>query len=214
MRLRNKPWAPEYLEKSPWVVNQPETYFGIWNEYFKNDKPIRLEVGMGKGKFVETHALLNDEYNYIGLEKYPSIQVIPIQRLENTTTPEERPNLRYLSMDAENLKDVFAPGEVDRIFINFPDPWPKARHDKRRLLYRNFLNKYYNILRDGGIVEFKTDQKPLFEFALEELEFFKKFNIIKVSKDLHSEETNVVTTEYEEKFKSMGHPIYMIKFQK
>ena len=214
MRLRNKPWAPEYLEESPWVVNNPQDYFGKWNELFRNDKPIRLEVGMGKGKFIETHALLNDEYNYIGLEKYPSIQVIQIKRLEATTSPEERPNLRYLSMDAENLKEVFAPGEVDRIFINFPDPWPKARHAKRRLLYRTFLDKYYNILRDGGIVEFKTDQEPLFESALEELEEFKKFNIIKVSKNLHAEETNVVTTEYEEKFKSMGNPIYMIKFQK
>ena len=214
MRLRHKPWAEDYLKESPWVINTPEEQKGKWNELFGNSNPLALEIGMGKGQFIEKHSKLHPEVNYIGIEKYPSVQVISIQRLERTTNTEETKNLRFLSVNAENLKEYFAKEEVDQIYINFPDPWPKARHDKRRLLYRNFLAKYWDVLKEGGVVEFKTDQQPLYEFALEELEEFKKFNIIYKTEDLHSEETDIVTTEYEEKFVSMGNPIYKITFKK
>ena len=160
---------------------------------------------MGKGKFIHTMAKEHPEINYVGIEKYSSVLLRAIQKMEQ----EELPNLKFLRMDAENINQVFGAGEVDRIYLNFSDPWPKDRHAKRRLPSREFLARYDVILKKDGRLEFKTDNRELFDFAVEELEP-AGWKAQVVTYDLHSDaslmEGNVMT-EYEEKFSSMGNPI-------
>lgn len=207
MRLRNISGSREVIAESPFVVPEAELFDcpGKWNEIFGNNQPIRIEIGMGKGKFIHTMAKEHPEINYIGIEKYSSVLLRAIQKME----AEELPNLKFIRMDAEDIVKVFAPGEVDRIYLNFSDPWPKDRHAKRRLPSKEFLARYDVILKKDGILEFKTDNRDLFDFAVEELEP-AGWKAQVLTYDLHSDITLMegnVMTEYEEKFSSMGNPI-------
>lgn len=208
MRLRNISGSREVIAESPFVVPEAKLFNcpGKWNEIFGNNHPIRIEIGMGKGKFIHTMAKEHPEINYIGIEKYSSVLLRAIQKME----AEELPNLKFIRMDAEEIDKVFASGEVDRIYLNFSDPWPKDRHAKRRLPSKEFLARYDVILQKEGILEFKTDNRDLFDFAVEELEP-AGWKAKVITYDLHSDETLMegnVMTEYEEKFSSMGNPIY------
>ena len=207
MRLRNITGSREVIAESPYVVpeaSQPECP-GKWKEIFGNDRPIHIEIGMGKGKFIHTMAKEHPDINYVGIEKYSSVLLRAIQKMEQ----EELPNLKFLRMDAEDITEVFGAGEVDKIYLNFSDPWPKDRHAKRRLPSREFLARYDKILKKDAKLEFKTDNRALFDFAVEELEPAGwKADVI--TYDLHADEKLMegnVMTEYEEKFSAMGNPI-------
>ena len=198
MRLRNISGARDAIAESPLVIHEPEKLKGKWRERFGNNRPIRIEIGMGKGKFIHELAEKNPKVNYIGIEKYSSVLLRALQKMEAFPVP----NLLFLRMDAENITEVFDTGEVERIYLNFSDPWPKDRHAKRRLPSAEFLKRYDRILEKDGVLEFKTDNKGLFDFALEAL---------KISFDLHRDEEmgrDNVMTEYEEKFSALGNPIY------
>lgn len=170
-----------------------------------NTNPIQIEIGMGKGKFLHTLAKQNPDINYIGIEKYSSVLLRAIQKSEE----EELPNLLFIRMEAEELLEVFDRGEVDRIYLNFSDPWSKDRHAKRRLPSEQFLNRYDVILKQEGRIEFKTDNRELFDFAVEELAK-AGWKAEKITYDLHHDAdmcAGNVMTEYEEKFSAMGNPI-------
>ena len=161
---------------------------------------------MGKGKFIHTMAKEHPHINYVGIEKYSSVLLRAVRKMEQ----EELANLKFLRMDAEDIAKVFGPGEVDRIYLNFSDPWPKDRHAKRRLPSREFLARYDLILKRDGSLEFKTDNRPLFDFAMEELKAAPAWELEASTYDLHGDEGLMkgnIMTEYEEKFSSMGNPI-------
>ena len=215
MRLKNIKGSREYIAASDLVIDEDVmvSYRGSWKEkVFGNDRPLYIEIGMGKGRFITTLAALHPEINYIGIEKYSSTLLRGVQKVEENPLP----NIRFLRMDAEGITEVFGEGEVDGIYLNFSDPWPKDRHAKRRLPNKLFLKKYYEILKDDGKIEFKTDNTGLFDFALEELGG-EPWNILGVTRDLHHDpemnEGNVMT-EYEEKFSGMGNPIYKYVIEK
>ena len=211
MRLRNIPGAEEALANSRYVIKQPETYRGKFKEQiFQNENPIHIEIGMGKGKFLLAMAQKNPDINYIGIELYSSVLLRAVQKMEELEKENNVPgNIRFLCVDARKLGEIFAAEEIDRIYLNFSDPWPKDRHAKRRLPSRQFLARYDVILKKEGTLEFKTDNRPLFDFAVEELEP-AGWQAQVITYDLHSDpalmEGNVMT-EYEEKFSSMGNPI-------
>ncbi len=188
-----------------YVIHNPQECRGKWHEVFGNDCPIRIEIGMGKGRFIMDLARMNPQINYVGIEKYSSVLIRGIQKLE----ADPLPNLYFIRMEAEEITSVFAQGEADRIYLNFSDPWPKDRHAKRRLPSREFLRRYDEILVADGVIEFKTDNHDLFQFALEELEP-AGWKILQMTEDLHHNaqmmEGNVMT-EYEERFSSKGNPI-------
>ena len=205
MRLRNIAGSRDVIAESEWVIQEPCSQKGKWTEVFGNDHPIRIEIGMGKGVFITTLASQNPDINYVGIEKYSSVLLRAVQKLEE----EELPNVRLIRMDAEDLENVFAQGELDRIYLNFSDPWPKDRHAKRRLESRQFLARYNQILKKDGTIEFKTDNRALFDFALEEVEA-AGWTLKEKTFDLHADarlnEGNVMT-EYEERFSAQGNPI-------
>lgn len=206
MRLRNISGARDAIAESPLVIHEPEKLKGKWRERFGNNRPIRIEIGMGKGKFIHELAEKNPKVNYIGIEKYSSVLLRALQKMEAFPVP----NLLFLRMDAENITEVFDTGEVERIYLNFSDPWPKDRHAKRRLPSGEFLKRYDRILEKDGVLEFKTDNKGLFDFALEEVPA-AGWEALKISFDLHRDEEmgrDNVMTEYEEKFSALGNPIY------
>lgn len=205
MRLRNITGSREVIEENEFVIHDPEKRRGQWKSVFGNDRPIRLEIGMGKGRFLMTLAAQHPEINYLGIEKYSSVLLRALQKMEEDPLP----NLRFIRMDAEYITDVFAEEEIDRIYLNFSDPWPKDRHAKRRLPSRQFLERYDQILKKDGIIEFKTDNRGLFDFAVEEIAE-TKWKIDAVTYDLHHDEKMMegnVMTEYEERFSSQGNPI-------
>ena len=204
MRLRNVPGARETIIENQFSIQEPEQKKGKWAEVFGNDHPIHIEVGMGKGQFIIEMAKRNPEINYIGIEKYSSVLVRAVEKLEDF----EQNNLRLIRMDAENIEEVFDKDEVDRIYLNFSDPWPKDRHAKRRLTSTRFLERYNNILTPEGRVMFKTDKKELFDFSLEQVEE-AGWILENHTYDLHHSEYNEgnVMTEYEEKFSAKGNPI-------
>ena len=210
MRLRNIPGAKDAVLESPFTIQEPESRKGLWAAVFPKKQPLHIEVGMGKGRFLMDMARLHPEINYVGIEMYDSVLLRALQkRGELAEEGEKLPNLYFMRMDARNLPDVFDKEEVDRIYLNFSDPWPKARHAKRRLTSREFLARYDQILVPDGKVEFKTDNKGLFEFSLEEVQE-AGWNLEASTFDLHHNEEMVqgnVMTEYEEKFSSMGNPI-------
>ena len=206
MRLRNISGARDAIAESPLVIHEPEKLKGKWRERFGNNRPIRIEIGMGKGKFIHELAEKNPKVNYVGIEKYSSVLLRALQKMEAFPVP----NLLFLRMDAENITEVFDTGEVERIYLNFSDPWPKDRHAKRRLPSAEFLKRYDRILEKDGVLEFKTDNKGLFDFALEEVPA-AGWEALKISFDLHRDEEmgrDNVMTEYEEKFSALGNPIY------
>lgn len=207
MRLKNITGSREVVAGSPYVVQEDvqQSCPGTWKKIFGNDAPIYVEIGMGKGKFIHTMAKEHPGINYVGIEKYSSVLLRAIQKMEQ----DELPNLKFLRMDAENVDKVFGPGEVDRIYLNFSDPWPKDRHARRRLPSGEFLARYDRILKPEGRLEFKTDNRKLFDFAVEELEP-AGWQAEIVTYDLHGDEELMegnVMTEYEEKFSAMGNPI-------
>ena len=211
MRLKNVPGSREVIAESRFVIHNPEEKKGKWAEVFGIAAPLHIEIGMGKGRFLMDMAKLHPEVNYVGIEKYSSVLLRAIQKMEE----EELPNVRFIRMDAEEITNVFGREEVERIYLNFSDPWPKDRHARRRLPSRQFLARYDEILKKDGTIEFKTDNRLLFDFALEELEP-AGWRADVVTFDLHGDEKLVqgnVMTEYEERFSSMGNPIckYIIR---
>lgn len=208
MRLRNIPGAREAIAASPYVVHEDvmREKRGNWKEVFGNQNPLHIEVGMGKGRFITELALLHPEINYVGIEKYSSVL---LRALEKREQQPELVNLMFLRMDAEDLTEVFGENEVERIYLNFSDPWPKDRHAKRRLPSKEFLARYDRILTGDGQVEFKTDNRGLFEFALEQREL-AGWRLDGCTFDLHHDAEMVkgnIMTEYEERFSSEGNPI-------
>ena len=206
MRLRNIPGANDVIASSPYVIQEPIDKKGNQKENFPKNQPIHIEIGMGKGKFIHELAKRNPEINYIGIERYSSVLLRAIQKMEE----EPLENLKFMCIDAKEITDVFDTEEVDKIYLNFSDPWPKDRHAKRRLPSKEFLLRYDKILKKDGKLEFKTDNKGLFDFALEELTV-ANWKAEAVSYDLHNDEKMCqgnIMTEYEEKFSSKGNPIY------
>lgn len=209
MRLRNIKGAQERILEDKYTIQTDGTngddYRGLWNkEIFHNDKPIHIEIGMGKGKFIMELASQNPDINYIGIEKYSSVLIRALEKRESL----ESDNLMFLRMDAENIDEYFAPGEVARIYLNFSDPWPKDRHAKRRLTSREFLKRYDKILAKDGFLQFKTDNRPLFDFSLEEIKD-SGWLLDDYTFDLHKDgpAPDNIMTEYEEKFYNLGNPI-------
>ena len=205
MRLRNIPGAEEKIAASPFVIQDPEVYRGRWREcLFPEAGKLYLEIGCGKGTFLHTMSGIHPDVGFIGIERMSSVLLRAVEKCE----AEERPNLRFLRFDAENLTDCFSFGEVDRIYLNFSDPWPKDRHHKRRLTSREFLARYTKILAPGGTVEFKTDNEKLFDFSLEELSA-SGWTVTEMTRDLHRSPMNEgnVMTEYEDRFSTLGNRI-------
>ncbi|TLS39062.1 tRNA (guanosine(46)-N7)-methyltransferase TrmB [Pseudalkalibacillus caeni] len=210
MRQRNKPWAKEKLhEYKDIVISEPENQKGNWHEIFNNNNPIYIEVGTGKGQFISQMAKKNPDGNFIGIELSASVIVTALDKVLET----EVENVRLLNVNAEKLTDYFSESEISRVFLNFSDPWPKNRHEKRRLMYSDFLSVYETILKPEGEVHFKTDNQALFEYSI--YSFSNYGMIIKnVSLDLHkSDFENNVMTEYEEKFSEKGNRIYRCEAQ-
>lgn len=211
MRLKHKPWAADYIAQHPDVIlPNPEDYKGKWHEIFGNSNPVHIEVGTGKGQFVLGMAQQNPDINYIGIELFDSVIVCALEKIEAANKPS---NLRLLKVNGEDLEKFFAKGDVDRVYLNFSDPWPKVRHAKRRLTHEGFLKIYENILVDNGEIHFKTDNRGLFEYSLVSMnEYGMALNY--VSLDLHANmpEDNIMT-EYEEKFSKLGQPIYRLECQ-
>lgn len=209
MRLRNVPGSREDIANSEFVIQNPEKHRGEIVSLFPSRQPLFIEIGMGKGQFITTLAKNNPDINYIGIEKYSSVLVRAIEK----QTELELPNLKFIRMDAENINDVFAENEVDGIYLNFSDPWPKDRHAKRRLTSRQFFARYEKLLKPEGKIQFKTDNSALFDFSLEEVEA-TNFKANEVSYDLHNSEWNEgnVMTEYEERFSAKGNPIKRVVF--
>ena len=206
MRLRNIPGAGEVVSNSIFCIQNPVELKGKWSEFLENDNPIHIEIGMGKGRFLMDLAALHPDINYIGIERYTSVLLRAVQKIEETPLP----NVHFLCIDAATLPDIFAKEEVDRIYLNFSDPWPKDRHARRRLTSHEFLDRYYQFLKKDGRLEFKTDNQDLFTFSLEEIENSKTWMLDASTRDLHHDEVlneGNIMTEYEEKFSSKGNPI-------
>lgn len=211
MRLRNIPGAREVIGASECVIPEENECAGRWSEIFRNEQPIHIEIGTGKGRFLMELAGLHQEINYVGIEKYSSVLLRAVQKMEE----EPLPNVRFIRMEAEHILRCFEKGEVERIYLNFSDPWPKERHAKRRLVSREFLDRYRVILKKDGRLEFKTDNRDLFDFGVEQTEP-AHWEIMEITYDLHHDkkmnEGNIMT-EYEERFSSRGNPIckYIIR---
>ena len=211
MRLRNIPGSREAIASSDFVIHEDvmTKKKGHWNEMFSNSLPIYIEVGMGKGQFITRMASMHPDRNFIGIEKYSSVL---IRALEKRGQMADLHNLYFLRMEAEDLPQVFAPGEAAGIYLNFSDPWPKDRHAKRRLPSKEFLARYDQILAPEGRIEFKTDNRDLFKFSLEQAEE-AGWTVEQLTWDLHHDpammEGNVMT-EYEERFSAKGNPIHKV----
>lgn len=207
MRLRHKPWAKDYIgEHSQYVLQDAEELKGEWKKLFGNNNPIHIEIGMGKGQFIVELARSNPDINFIGIERQSSVIVTALEKQVEA----DLPNLKFLHENGQDLTDYFEDGEVDRIYLTFSDPWPKNRHEKRRLTYKTFLKVYETLLSDEGELHFKTDNRGLFEYSLVS---FSKYGmqLEEVYLDLHdSDFEGNIMTEYEEKFSAKGHPIYRV----
>lgn len=211
MRLRNIPRAESVLKECKEVVKNEAGCRGKWRQVFRNTNPIHMEIGMGKGQFLLALAAQNPKINYIGIERYSSVLLRAVEKLHEIQPP--LLNIRFICMDARSVTEAFAPGEIDRIYLNFSDPWPKARHAARRLTSKEFLARYHNVLTDGGTIEFKTDNRLLFDFSVAEVNASTDFRLDGCTYDLHHDtEMNQgnIMTEYEEKFSSLGNPIHKL----
>lgn len=204
MRLRHIPGAEEAIEQSPYVIQEPKEMKGKWDSVFGNRNPIHIEVGMGKGRFIMELAQRNPQINYIGIERYSSVLLKALQKREQLPVS----NICFMCIDARELGEIFEKGEVEKIYLNFSDPWPKDRHAKRRLTSPQFMAVYDQVLAADGDVEFKTDNRGLFDYSLESIPE-AGWTIKAHTFDLHHSpmaEGNVMT-EYEEKFSSQGQAI-------
>ena len=209
-RVRKQPGTREALmQYAPIVVLEPEQHKGKWQDVFGNANPIQMEVGMGKGKFISTMARQHPEINFIGVEVIEEVLLDAVKRMKRAEGIPE--NLRLVWINASLLEDLFLPGEVDRIFLNFSDPWPKTRHAKRRLTHKGFLDQYAAILKAEAQVHFKTDNQGLFEFSLNEFSACG-WRLQNIQLDMYQKlpEGNVAT-EYETKFHNQGMPIYRLE---
>lgn len=208
MRVRRCKGAKEHLENNPrYVILKPEEVKGHWQEVFGNDHPIHIEVGSGKGRFITGMAAKNPQINYIGID----IQVSVLSHALDKVLDSQLPNVKLMLADGSSLTHYFADGEIDLLYLNFSDPWPKKRHEKRRLTYKSFLDTYKKILPEKGEIHFKTDNRELFEYSLAS---FSQYGMIleQVWLDLHaSDYENNVMTEYEEKFSQKGQVIYRVE---
>jgi tRNA (guanine-N7-)-methyltransferase len=205
MRQRNKPWAEEMMEQYPqYMVQKPEEQKGKWHSLFGNNNPIHIEVGTGKGQFITGMAMMNPEVNYIAIEISKNVLVNALEKVIKN----ESSNIKLILVDAENLPNIFEEGEVSLVYLNFSDPWPKMRHEKRRLTYKGFLDLYKQILPVNGEIHFKTDNRGLFEYSIVSFnQYGMDFKF--VSLDLHnSDYEGNIMTEYEKKFSAKGNPIY------
>ena len=214
MRLRNIPGAKDAILENRYVVQEPKTQKGKWNQCFLKEQPVHIEVGMGKGRFLMDMARLHPDINYVGIEMYDSVLLRALQKREELEEAGEKlDNLLFMRVDARELPDIFEKGEVKKIYLNFSDPWPKKRHEKRRLTYKTFLDTFKQILPEHGEIHFKTDNRGLFEYSL--VSFSQYGMTLKgVWLDLHASdfEGNVMT-EYEKKFSSKGQVIYRVEAQ-
>ena len=207
MRLRNVKNKEEIMNDSEYLIRDPFPFCGKWKDVFHNNHPIYIEIGMGKGKFIIENALLHPENNYIGIEKYDSVIAKALQKIPDGVT-----NLRMIRGDANLIHEMFHK-EIDHIYLNFSDPWPKKRHHDRRLSSSIFLNKYEEIFKGIKSIEMRTDNMDLFEYSL--VHFSENGYILhQVSLDFHKENIPEVTTEYEDKFSSKGFPIYYVDCSK
>lgn len=208
MRLKKVKGASEAVAASDYVIHKEKELQGKWHEFFENQHSIYIEIGMGKGRFLMDLARQNPQSNYIGIERYSSVLFRALQKMEEDPLP----NLVFICMDAEHIEQVFAPGEVAGIYLNFSDPWPKDRHAKRRLTSVQYLKRYHTILAPEGTVEFKTDNEALFDFTLESVAA-AGWRLSGCTRDLHQDsEMNQgnIMTEYEERFSLKGNPIYKL----
>lgn len=205
MRLRNIKNKKEIIENSKYIILNPKEYKGKWNDLFGNNNPIYIEIGMGKGKFIIENAMKYKNINFIGIEKYDTVIAKALKKAEKYKIE----NLKLIRMDAKELNEVFNK-EIDLIYLNFSDPWPKERHQKRRLTHKNFLKIYDELFRKDKCIILKTDNKSLFEYSV--CSFSNYGYIIKnINVDLHnSDENDIITTEYEEKFVNSGNIIYKV----
>ena len=189
------------------TILNPTENRGNWNKIFGNDHPIHLEVGCGKGRFITETAALHPEINFIALERVENVIILAMEKVKER----ELPNVRFLSADAHQLQEIFAESEIERIYLNFSDPWPKKRHTKRRLTSETFLPLYRYILRPDGSIWMKTDNRPLFDYSVQTLEA-NGFELRNVCYDLHrSDFPDNIMTEYEENFSSKGFPIHRLE---
>lgn len=211
MRLRKKKWAKPLLEsQTSYVISDFSAIKGNWNKEFNNDNPIYLEIGMGKGDFIVGLATKNPSINYVGIELSETVAAIALKKVME----HELSNVRVINKDAINLEDIFTSGEIGRIYLNFSDPWPKNRHEKKRLTYKTFLEKYERLLDGKGMVCFKTDNRGLFDFSLESFEENGwKLNNVSFDYPLTDNE-NDVPTEYERRFRGLGNPIHRLEANK
>jgi len=208
MRLRNIPGAESALREYPTFVDNPVSYKGRWKDRFGNDNPIHIEIGCGKGRFINTLAERHPDVNFIAVELKAEVVLRAVQRTEYR----EIPNLAFVQFDASKLTELFADHEVSRLYLNFSDPWPKTRHAKRRLTYASFLQTYRQVLKEDGEIHLKTDNEPLFEFSLNQFAG-ERFQMRHITFDLHQSKlaADNVMTEYEERFSSRGQRIYRVE---
>jgi tRNA (guanine-N7-)-methyltransferase len=213
MRLKNIPAAKPAIEKSDLCIKTTKDIKGTWKKSISGGKPIYLEIGMGKGQFIIKNALLNKDINYIGIEKEKSIVYKALNKVLDTND-KGIDNLVILNFDAANILDIFEDNEVDKIYLNFSDPWPKKRHAKKRLTSDIFLEKYKNVFKKDNNIIMKTDNMNLFEYSLESLSR-NGYALEKVSLDLHNSEIeNNAETEYEKRFVAKGNKIYYVSAKK
>lgn len=208
MRLKNIKGAKEKISASPYIISNPEKFKGKFNTLFKNDNQIHLEIGMGKGDFIIGMAQKYPNINFIGIEKFDSVILRATQKLENL----ELPNLKLIRFDATEIENIFDK-EIDTIYLNFSDPWPKNRHEDRRLTSKKFLARYDKIFKNINHIIQKTDNRHLFEYSL--MSFIDyDYKIKNISLNLHDDEIDNIETEYEKRFASLGYPIYMVEVEK
>lgn len=208
MRLRNVKDADIKINASNYIIKNYEDYKGNYKSIFNNDNKLCIEIGMGKGDFIIGMARNYPDTNFIGIEKYDSVMVRAVEKLDRLNIGIELQNLKLIKMDAEYIDKVFDK-EIDTIYLNFSDPWPKDRHEKRRLTSSNFLKKYDNLFKSTKHIIFKTDNRKLFEYSIKTLTDYG-YTINNISLDLHSDDIFNVETEYEKRFSNLGYPIYMI----
>ncbi|HAT54612.1 MAG TPA: tRNA (guanosine(46)-N7)-methyltransferase TrmB [Lactobacillus sp.] len=212
MRVRNKPWADDLIAENPAaIVTNPAKYRGHWQDRFKQSQPLQVEIGTGKGQFLIGMAKAHPEINFVGIELQKSVLAAALK----TSLPEELTNLQWVLADGDGVETFFEPGEVTQLYLNFSDPWPKTRHEKRRLTYKTFLASYQAILQKDGKIQFKTDNRHLFEYSLMSMTAFG-MRLMEVSLDLHTDieasegQLENIETEYEQKFAAKGQPIYRL----
>ncbi len=206
MRVRKKPWAEQEVQENSRVIQNAEEKKGHWAEFFGNHNPIYVEIGCGKGGFLTKSAATEPDVNFIGIERQLTVVAVAARR-----AGEDAPNLAFVWSDAKKLSDFFEVGEFQRLYLNFCDPWPKKRTYKRRLTYREFLRGYREAMGENAEIFFKTDNRGLFEFSLNEF-CAEDWKLSNISLDLHNSDfTGNIMTEYEEKFSAKGMPIYRLE---